>query len=120
MDDPAHNDNAGLTEPIAEMQAALGRWQNAHEEVGRRLASGDFTSARALTIGNGSISTATGYTEVNDALVNAIADARTTFRDNIRTAQNLLGFTGTGIGALCVVAAVAVGLGMVPRIREYR
>lgn len=120
MNDPVHDDNPGLTEPITEMQAALGRWQNAHEEVGRRLAGGDFTSARALTIGNGSISTATGYTEVNDALVRAIADARTTFRDNIRTAQDLLGFTGTGIGALCVVAAVATGIGIVPRIREYR
>ncbi|ALG86196.1 hypothetical protein [Gordonia phthalatica] len=120
LNNPSHADNSGLTEPLADVKSALARWQSAHDEVGRRLASGDFTAARALTIGNGNISTATGFNEVNDALVKAIAEARTTFRHNISTAQQLLGFTGTGIGALCGVAALAVIAGMIPRIREYR
>lgn len=118
--DPDHADDHGLTQPLTDVQSALERWRSAHEEVGRRLASGDYTAARALTIGNGKISTATGYNEVNDALVKAIGQARTTFRDNISTAQRLLGFTGTGIGVLCGVAAVAVAIGLFPRIREYR
>ena len=120
LSDPSHADNSGLTEPLSDVRSALARWRSAHDEVGRRLSSGDFTAARALTIGNGNISTATGFNEVNDALVKAIAEARTTFRHNISTAQQLLGFTGTGIGALCGVAALAVIGGMIPRIREYR
>ncbi|MGB3698475.1 MAG: hypothetical protein WBA05_13670 [Gordonia sp. (in: high G+C Gram-positive bacteria)] len=117
---PTHANNPGLTQPINDVRSALQRWRSAHEEVSRRLAGGDFTAARSLTIGSGSISTATGYTEVNDALVQAIAEARATFRDNINAAQRLLGYTGTGIGVLCGIAAIALVGGLTPRIREYR
>ncbi len=110
----------GVTEPLHRVQESLGRWQRAHDEVNQRLASGDFVAARALTIGAGDISTATGYQEVNDALLEAIDQTRGTFRSNITAAQQLLGYTGTGIGWLCVVAAVAVAAGLFPRIREYR
>ncbi|GAA4642489.1 hypothetical protein [Gordonia humi] len=110
----------GITDPLDEVKSAVERWRSAHSEVGRLLTAGDFTSARALTVGDGSISTATGYEEANTALVAAIADARNTFRTNINTAQQVLGFTGTGIAVLCFVAAAAVFGGLFPRIREYR
>ncbi|GAA3953848.1 hypothetical protein [Gordonia caeni] len=115
-----HGDDAGMAEPLREVQDSIGRWERAHQEVGQRLAAGDFVAARALTIGTGDISTATGYDQVNSSLLTAIDQTRGTFRDNIHTAQQLLGYTGTGIAWLCVVAGVAAAGGLIPRIREYR
>lgn len=114
-----HPDKA-IVEPLKKVQLSLARWERAHSEVGQRLAAGDFVTARALTIGTGDISTASGYEQVNSELLQAIDDTRDTFRSNIHTAQRLLGYTGTGIGWLCVVAALAVAAGLFPRIREYR
>lgn len=114
------DDDAGITDPLDDVKSAVERWRSAHAEVARLLTAGDFTSARSLTVGTGSISTATGYDEANAALVEAIAEARSTFRTNINTAQRVLGFTGTGIAVLCGVAAIAVFGGLFPRIREYR
>lgn len=115
-----HGDDAGVAEPLREVQESIGQWERAHQEVGQRLAAGDFVAARALTIGTGDISTATGYEQVNTSLLTAIDQTRGTFRDNIHTAQQLLGYTGTGIGWLCVVAGFAAAGGLIPRIREYR
>ncbi|GAC58198.1 hypothetical protein GOHSU_32_00150 [Gordonia hirsuta DSM 44140 = NBRC 16056] len=115
-----HENEPGLRDPLQQVQTSIVQWERAHREVSRRLAAGDFNAARSLTIGTGTISTASGYEQVNASLLSAIDDTRSTFRNNIHTAQQLLGYTGTGIGWLCVVAAVAVVAGLVQRIREYR
>ncbi len=115
-----HPDEPGLRDPLLRVQDSIGQWERAHAEVSSRLSAGDFTTARALTIGAGSISTATGYNEVDANLLDAIDSTRSTFRDSIHHAQRLLGYTGTGIGWLCVAAAAAAIGGLVLRIREYR
>ena len=84
------------------------------------MTSGDFTQARAMTVGSSPQSSETSYNAVDSALVNAITTTRTSFRDDINTAQRVLGFTGNGILALSIFATVALILGMIPRIREYR
>lgn len=115
-----HGDDPGVAEPLRQVQVSLAAWDRSHQEVAQRLAAGDFVAARALTIGGGDISTATGYTQVNDSLLDAIDQTRSTFRDNIHSSQQLLGYTGTGIGWLCVLAAITVAAGLIPRIGEYR
>ncbi|MFT3716232.1 MAG: hypothetical protein QM774_09875 [Gordonia sp. (in: high G+C Gram-positive bacteria)] len=115
-----HPHDPGIRDPLDDVSRSLDGWERAHQAVTTKLASGDFEGARDLTIGSGGDSTATGYQQVNDALLRAINDTRDTFRENINTAQQLLGYTGTGIGTLCFVAAIAVLAGMIPRLREYR
>ncbi|MFZ2511724.1 MAG: hypothetical protein WAW85_11640 [Gordonia sp. (in: high G+C Gram-positive bacteria)] len=115
-----HPNEPGLHDPLLRVQDSITQWERAHSEVSSRLAAGDFTAARALTIGVGSISTATGYNEVDADLLGAIESTRSTFRNSIHNAQRLLGYTGTGIGWLCVAAALASIGGLIPRIREYR
>ncbi|GEE00272.1 hypothetical protein nbrc107696_07180 [Gordonia spumicola] len=118
--DPDLADDPDVTDRLEDVKSAVVRWRSAHAEVARLLTNGDFTGARALTIGEGSISTASAYADANAALVKAIGDARATFRTNINTAQRVLGFTGGGIAVLCVIAGLAVFGGLFPRIREYR
>jgi len=116
----AHPDEPRITEPLEDAQRSIQAWGRSHRQAAELLAGGDFAGARELTIGTGDASTSAGYNDVNDALLLAINDTRNTFRDKIHTAQQLLGFTGTGIGLLCLLAAAAVVGGLIPRIREYR
>lgn len=94
-------------------------WDQANSEINRLVSGGDFRAARTLLVGDGPGSAARYYTELDAALVEAITSARTVFRDDINTAQRVLGFSGSGIWTLTIIAALAAPLGLVPRIREY-
>ena len=53
---------------------------------------------------------------VDAALVDGITTTRAAFRDDINTAQRVIGFTGTGIMVLAVFAALAILLAAERRI----
>lgn len=105
---------------IDSVSAAVGQWRASDEQTRAAIEKGDFTTARMLTVGSQPTSTASSYAAVDSALTDAITTTRTSFRDDINTAQRVIGYTGTGILALAVFAAVALVLGIIPRIREYR
>lgn len=94
-------------------------WDQANSSINRMMAGGDFRGARTLTVGDAPDSAATYYATVDAALVEMITRARTVFRDNINTAQRVLGFSGNGIWTLGIIAAIAAPIGLFPRIREY-
>ncbi|MFT4125197.1 MAG: hypothetical protein QM662_03080 [Gordonia sp. (in: high G+C Gram-positive bacteria)] len=105
---------------ISAVTSALRQWQSSDQDTRAAIERGDFVGARTLTIGTQPASTARSYAAVDAALVDAITTTRTTFRDDINTAQRVLGFTGTGVLALTIFATVVLVLGLIPRVREYR
>ncbi|MEE4024384.1 hypothetical protein V1Y59_14960 [Gordonia sp. PKS22-38] len=98
----------------------LDRWRELDAQVRQEMANGNFAQARMMTVGDGRLTTAQAYRDLDRALVDSITTTRLEFRDDINTAQRVLGFTGTGILMLTLFAAAAVVLGLIPRIREYR
>ncbi|MFW0789370.1 hypothetical protein [Gordonia sp. CPCC 205333] len=94
-------------------------WDQANSEINRLVAGGDFRGARSLLVGDTANSAARFYSELDMALVEAITSARTVFRDDINTAQRVMGFSGNGIWTLGIIAAVAIPIGLAPRVREY-
>lgn len=122
VDDARSSDETGSVsdQQLDAVSTALAEWKRTDNAVRRYIQTGDFDRARQLTVGDGLNSSARAYTSVDSALVDAITTARTSFRDDINTAQRVLGFTGTGILLLSVVAAIAIVGGLTPRIREYR
>ncbi|AZG47501.1 hypothetical protein [Gordonia insulae] len=98
----------------------LNQWRERDAQVRAQMSAGDFAQARVKTIGDGPNSTAQAYGDLDRALVDTITTTRTSFRDDINTAQRVLGYTGTGILLLTLFAAAAVVVGLIPRIREYR
>ncbi|MFT4393362.1 hypothetical protein ACLTEW_00380 [Gordonia lacunae] len=113
-------DSAVTAEQLDSVTAALTEWKRTDAAVRRYIQTGNFGLARLHTVGDGPDSSARAYTAVDTALVDAITTARNSFRDDINTAQRVLGFTGTGILLLTVFAGVAIVGGLIPRIREYR
>ncbi len=105
---------------IATLRGALDQWKRTDAQVRDEMTTGNFSQARVMTVGSSPQSSETSYNAVDSALVNAMTTTRSSFRDDINTAQRVLGFTGNGILALSVFATIALILGMIPRIREYR
>lgn len=108
------------SEQLDAVSSSLEQWKVTDAQVRGYIQSGDFGRARVLTVGDTDGSSGRSYEQVDAALTNAITSARDSFRDDINTAQRVLGFTGTGILMLTLFAAVAVVIGLIPRIREYR
>lgn len=105
---------------VQTLTTALNQWTESDAQTRAAIERGDFARARTLTVSTDKASTASSYSAVDKALTDAITTTRTVFRDDINTAQRVLGFTGAGIWILSIFATVALILGMIPRIREYR
>ncbi len=107
------------TEQLDAMGRALVDWKRTNAAIRRYIQSGDFDRARQLTVGDGRNSSALAYAAVDSGLVDAITTARTAFRDDINTAQRLLGFAGTA-SCCCRYSRPWPSWAVSSRIREYR
>ncbi|CAM3898421.1 MULTISPECIES: hypothetical protein [Tsukamurella] len=96
------------------------RWVTAHQVIAAREATGDYLGATRVAIGTDPDSAAVAYRALDDHLTNAIARARTLYRDNVNTARYAIAYSGPGAFVLCIVAAAGVAAGFYPRVREYR
>ncbi|RPA58932.1 hypothetical protein EF294_13885 [Gordonia oryzae] len=114
------DDGALTTTQVRSITTALDQWRESDRQTRAAIERGDFTQARTLTVGADPQSTASSYAAVDSSLTDAITTTRTSFRDDINTAQRVIGYTGSGILVLTIFAAVALALGLVPRVREYR
>ncbi|KAA8890135.1 hypothetical protein F3087_02130 [Nocardia colli] len=99
---------------------ALSRWRVAHQRMNDTLARGDFNGAAAVATGPGAADVAAQVEALDKALEQGIDKTRNTLRDKISQAAQVLAFMGPGALVLGIVAAACVGLGLWPRLREYR
>ncbi|MBF6164022.1 hypothetical protein IU486_04435 [Streptomyces gardneri] len=113
-------DSAPAAGEVRNAVPALARWRVAHQRMNDALAKGDFNSAAAVTTGPGSADATAQVEALDRSLEQGIAQTRDTLRDEISQAARVLDFLGAGAMVLGILAAVYVGLGMWPRLREYR
>ncbi|CAM4212488.1 hypothetical protein NONI108955_14800 [Nocardia ninae] len=99
---------------------ALGRWRVAHQRMNDTLARGDYNGAATVATGPGAADVAAQVDALDKALEQGIDETRDTLRDNISQAARVLDFLGPGALVLGIIAAGCVGLGLWPRLREYR
>jgi hypothetical protein len=102
-----------------EMTSTLTRWRAAHERTDTALTVGDFNTAVTIATGSGVADSAAQFRALDDMLAAGIEEARTELRGNIDRAKTALAAMATGAVALTIGAAIAVGLGLLPRLREY-
>ncbi|WP_330233445.1 hypothetical protein OHA40_13820 [Nocardia sp. NBC_00508] len=113
-------DSAPATDDVRNAVPALARWRVAHQRMNDALAKGDFNGAAAVTTGPGSADATAQVEALDRSLEQGIAETRHTLRDEISQAARVLDFLGAGAMVLGILAAGYVGLGMWPRLREYR
>ncbi|WP_433198190.1 hypothetical protein ACQP1G_03270 [Nocardia sp. CA-107356] len=112
--------DAPAASEIANARDALIRWRAAHQRMNDSLARGDFVGAATVATGPGAADAAAQVESLDRALGEALDATRDTLRDNISGAARSLHFLGPGALALGILAAAYVGLGIWPRLREYR
>ncbi|MGA9871626.1 MAG: hypothetical protein WBQ44_10855 [Rhodococcus sp. (in: high G+C Gram-positive bacteria)] len=108
-----------LFEDDAEMTETLVRWQRAHDRIDDALAVGDFSTAVTIATGSGVADSAAAFDRLDAMLTDGIEQARTDLRGNVERAKTSLAGLSTGAIVLTIGASAAVGVGLIPRLREY-
>ncbi len=111
--------------PVARDQLAtadqlLAKWRQADERISDFIKVGDYPAATRVALGTAEDDSTPAFDKLNDSLSEAITESRRQLRNDIRSARRVLSGATPGGAALSIGAAVAVALGLWPRMSEYR
>ncbi|HVQ98432.1 MAG TPA: protein kinase G-activating protein GlnX [Mycobacterium sp.] len=98
----------------------LARWRQADERINAYISVGNYQAATQVALGNGEDDSTPAFDKLDHALVKTMDQSRSQLRDDVLNARRgLSGATAGGV-VLSLGAAVAVALGLWPRLNEYR
>jgi len=98
----------------------LTRWRQADERINSYIAVGNYQAATQVALGTGEQDSTPAFDRLEQALGNAIEESRRQLRNDIVNARTVLSGATVGAVVLSVVAALAVTVGLWPRMSEYR
>jgi hypothetical protein len=98
----------------------LSRWRQADERINSYIAVGNYQAATQVALGTGEQDSTPAFDRLEKALSNGIQESRRQLRNDIVNARTVLSGATVGAVVLSVVAALAVTVGLWPRMSEYR
>lgn len=98
----------------------LSRWRQADERINSYIAVGNYQAATQVALGTGEQDSTPAFDRLEQALNNGIEESRRQLRNDIVDARAVLSGATVGAVLLSVVAALAVTVGLWPRMSEYR
>jgi hypothetical protein len=98
----------------------LARWRRANDRINSYISVGNYQAATEVALGGGEDDSTPAFDKLDHALSKAMEQSRNRLRDDILNARR--GLSGATVGGvvLSLGAAVAVALGLWPRLNEYR
>lgn len=105
---------------LADADQLLERWRQADVRINDYIGVGNYQAATQVALGTGEDDSTPAFDKLNDALTQGIQESRTQLRSDILSARRVLSGTTVGGAVLSVGAALAVALGLWPRMSEYR
>ena len=105
---------------LANAEQLLKRWRAADDRINAYIAVGNYQAATQVALGTSEDDSTPAFNKLDDALSKGIEESRTQLRDDILNAHRVLSGATVGAAVLSVVAALAVALGLWPRLSEYR
>ena len=114
------SDDAIARDRLTGASSLLARWRQADERINSYIAVGNYRAATQVALGTGADDSTPAFDKLNDALSGAIEESRGQLRGDILSALRVLSGTTVGGALLAVGAALAVALGLAPRMNEYR
>ena len=96
------------------------RWRQANDRINSYIAVGNYRAATQVALGSGEDDSTPAFDKLEDELGKAMDQSRTHLRSDVLNARS--GLSGAQVGGvvLSLGAAVAVALGLWPRLKEYR
>ncbi|WEV33601.1 protein kinase G-activating protein GlnX [Mycolicibacterium fortuitum] len=98
----------------------LTKWRTADDRINAYIAVGNYQAATQVALGTGEDDSTSAFDKLDDALSKGIEQSRSQLRNDIANARRVLSGATVGAALLSVAAALAVALGLWPRLSEYR
>jgi hypothetical protein len=98
----------------------LARWREADDKINMYIAVGNYQAATQVALGLGEQDATPAFDRLEQSLNNGIEESRRQLRNDIVNARAVLAGATVGAVVLSVVAALAVTIGLWPRMSEYR
>lgn len=105
---------------LADAEQLLRRWRAADDRINAYIAVGDYQRATEVALGTGEDDSTPAFEKLDAALSKGIEQSRQQLRNDIVSARRVLSGATVGAAVLSVIAAIAVALGLWPRLSEYR
>ncbi|MCW2562215.1 MAG: hypothetical protein JWQ31_775, partial [Mycobacterium sp.] len=105
---------------LADAEQLLKRWRAADDRINAYIGVGNYQAATQVALGTGEDDSTPAFDKLDSALSKGIAESRIQLRNDILNARRVLSGATVGAAVLSVMAAVAVALGLWPRLSEYR
>ncbi|MGO9152976.1 protein kinase G-activating protein GlnX [Mycobacterium sp.] len=98
----------------------LVRWRQANDRINSYISVGNYRAATEVALGSGENDSTPAFDKLDESLVKVMDQSRTHLRNDVLNARS--GLSGAQIGGvvLSLGAAIAVALGLWPRLKEYR
>lgn len=109
-------DKADLTDA----EQLLTRWRQANDRINSYITVGNYQAATQVALGTGQDDSTPAFNRLEGALEKAMQQSRNQLRNGILNARRVLSVAPVGGAALSLGAAIAVALGLWPRLSEYR
>jgi hypothetical protein len=96
------------------------RWRQANDRINSYISVGNYRAATQVALGKGEDDSTPAFDRLDEALSKAMDQSRTHLRNDVLNARS--GLSGAQVGGvvLSLGAALAVALGLWPRLKEYR
>lgn len=98
----------------------LTQWREADDRINKYIAVGNYRAATQVALGTGKGDSTPAFDKLHDELASGIEKSRDELRTDILNAGRVLSGATVGGVVLSLGAAVAVALGLWPRLSEYR
>lgn len=98
----------------------LVKWRQADERINSYIAVGNYQAATQVALGTSEEDSTPAFDRLEQSLTNGIEESRRELRNDIVNARAVLSGSTVGAVLLSVVAALAVTVGLWPRMSEYR
>jgi hypothetical protein len=98
----------------------LVRWRQANDRMNALISVGNYRAATQVALGGGENDATPAFDQLEDQLGKAMDQGRSQLRNDVLNARS--GLSGAQVGGivLSLGAAIAVALGLWPRLKEYR
>ncbi|OBF92879.1 hypothetical protein A5791_13495 [Mycobacterium sp. 852002-51163_SCH5372311] len=96
------------------------RWRQANDRINAYMSVGNYRAATQVALGKGEDDSTPAFDRLDEALTKAMDESRTQLRNDVLNARS--GLSGAQVSGvvLSLGAALAVALGLWPRLKEYR